>query len=58
MAKECINSQKAINRLHMQKAHFLDMECALKEQLGAHAALHSRRPSLLPAMSCVMVTTV
>lgn len=34
VAKECINSQKAIQRLHMQKAHFLDMECALKEQLG------------------------
>lgn len=40
VAKECINSQKAIQRLHMQKAHFLDMECALKEQLGMAVLSH------------------
>lgn len=35
IAKEVVNSNKAINRMTTQKAHMLDMEMALKHQLGA-----------------------
>jgi hypothetical protein len=35
VAREVVSSKKAINRLHTQKAHMMDMEMALKHQLGA-----------------------
>lgn len=35
IAKEVVNSNKAINRLTTQKAHMMDMGMALKHQLGA-----------------------
>ena len=34
IAKEVVNSNKAIGRLTTQKAHMMDMEMALKHQLG------------------------
>lgn len=34
IAREVVNSNKAISRLHTQKAHMMDMEMALKHQLG------------------------
>jgi hypothetical protein len=34
IAKEVVNSNKAVNRLTTQKAHMMDMEMALKHQLG------------------------
>lgn len=35
IAIEVVNSKKAIGRLHTQKAHMMEMEMALKHQLGA-----------------------
>ena len=35
VAREVVNSNKAVSRLHMQKAHMMEMEMALKHQLGA-----------------------
>jgi hypothetical protein len=35
IAREVVNSKKAITRLTTQKAHMLDMEMAMKHQLGA-----------------------
>ena len=40
IAREVVNSKKAINRLHVQKAHMTEMEMALKHQLGAPQSLH------------------
>eukprot|EP00892_Ulva_mutabilis_P008718 jgi/Ulvmu1/6218/UM028_0074.1 len=34
IAREVVNSNKAISRLHTQKAHMMDMEMALKHQLA------------------------
>jgi len=56
VAREVINSRKAINRLHLQKAHFFDMECALKEQLGAEGWSGSHLhllPCWLTVRACV-----
>ena len=38
IAREVVNSNKAITRLHTQKAHMMEMEMALKHQLGAQAS--------------------
>lgn len=35
IAREVVNSNKAVSRLHTQKAYMMDMEMALKHQLGA-----------------------
>lgn len=35
IAREVVNSNKAVSRLHVQKAHMMEMELALKHQLGA-----------------------
>lgn len=43
IAREVVNSNKAISRLHTQKAHMMDMEMALKHQLGANHVHSSRK---------------
>ena len=43
-----MNSKKAVGRLHTQKAHMMEMEMALKHQLGVfRTALSMRGPAAI-----------